>query len=225
MDVYKTTVDFWDQRFGKLVNEKREFQLDKPVRFKEVEEGIQWLSKDTASIIDFGCGTGNALMRTIYLGSSSVIGIDISPQAIAMAKYTAKINRIDASTRFEVGGIEQLKTIKTGTLDAALCFNTIDNILPDDALTLIKEIHRILKNDGKFLVKLNGLLPNIVFEDDYYQEISDNFFKEKSGLYFWNLDDEAFTNLISAYFVITKYADVPFPETDYKNRLFYLVKR
>ena len=84
-------------------------------------------------------------------------------------------------------------------------------------------MNRIIKKNGKLLIKLNDVIPNNdLEEDDYYQLISENFYKEKSGLYFWNLSDIKFKEIISPYFEIVKYVDVPFPKTDYKNRLFYL---
>jgi len=161
----------------------------------------------------------------LFLGSKQAIGIDISNKAIELANQTSKINKMDNKTNFKVGGIDLLKDIETDSINAGILFNLIDNILPNDAISVLKEINRILKGKSKLLIKLNDIMPKAVFEDDYYQQVSEDFYKEESELYFWNLSDVKFKEIISPYFVIVKYVDVPFPETDYKNRLYFLENR
>jgi arsenite methyltransferase len=222
MNNYEETVKFWDERFGKNVSEKKYYNPKSPLKLNELEEGLKWLVKDSDSIIDFGCGSGTLLFRSLLLGAKNVIGIDISPKAIELANQTSMTNENNNETHFIEGGIESLKDIKTNSIDAAISSNTIDNILPQDALIVLNEFNRILKKNGKLLIKLNDALPKAVFEDDYYQLISEDFYKEKCGLYFWNLSDTKFKEIVSQYFNIVKYEDVPFPDANYKNRLYYL---
>jgi len=225
MNNYEGTIKFWDERFGKIINEKKYYKPNSPLSMIEIEEGLKWLSKDSDSVIDFGCGSGTLLFRSLILGTKNVIGIDISPNAVELANQTSKANEMENRTSFKLGSIELLKKIKTDSLDAGISSNTVDNILPEHAIFVIKELNRILKKDGKLLIKLNDSMPKAVFEDDYYQLVSEDFYKEKCGLYFWNLSDSKFKDLISPYFEIIKYIDVPFPNTDYKNRLYFLVNR
>ncbi len=226
MNNYKSTIKFWDERFEERLSTDKRYDPSKPIPITEIEEGLRWLIKEADSILDFGCGSGNLLFKGLFLGTKKAIGIDISPKAIELANQTSKVNKMDNKTDFKAGGIELLRKIEENSIDAGVSFNTIDNILPDDALIVLKEMNRILKKNGKLLIKLNDVIPKEVFEeDDYYQLVSEDFYKEKSGLYFWNLSDSKFKEIISPYFEIVKYADVPFPKTDYKNRLYYLEKK
>ncbi len=224
MKIYKETMEFWNKRFGENVLAKKYYNPDSPLKLNELEEGLKWLVKDCDSIIDFGCGSGTLLFRSLFIGAQNVIGIDISSKAIELANQTSLANTTNSKTNFIEGGIEVLKNIETNSIDAAISSNTIDNIFPQDTLIVIKELNRILKKNGKLLIKLNDVMPKEVFEDDYYHLISEDFYKEKCGLYFWNLSDSKFKEIVSQYFKIVKYEDVPFPETDYKNRLYYLEK-
>lgn len=223
MNNYETTIEFWDERFGERLSTDKRYDPSKPIPMIELEEGLKWLIKGSDSIIDFGCGSGNVLLRSLFLGTKKAVGIDISPKAIELANQTSKVNKMDNKTDFKAGGIELLQKIEDGSIDAGVSFNTIDNILPDDAIFVLKEMNRILKKSSKMLIKLNDVIPKKVFdEDDYYQLVSEDFYKEKSGLFFWNLSDTKFEEIISPYFEIVKYVNVPFPKTDYKNRLYYL---
>jgi SAM-dependent methyltransferase len=223
MNNYESTIKFWDEKFGERLSTDKRYDPQKAIPIIEIEEGLRWLIKEADSLVDFGCGSGNLLFKSLFLGTKKAIGIDISPKAIELANQTSKVNKMDNKTDFKVGGIELLKKIEENSIDAGASFNTIDNILPDDAILVLNEMNRILKRNGKLLIKLNDVIPQNVFEeDDYYQLISDDFYKEKSGLYFWNLSDTKFKEIIFPYFEIMKYVEDPFPKTDYKNRLYYL---
>ncbi|MCD4820171.1 MAG: class I SAM-dependent methyltransferase [Candidatus Cloacimonetes bacterium] len=226
MNNYESTIKFWDKRFGKILSTDKRYDPSKPMTIIEIEEGLRWLINETDSIIDFGCGTGNILFRSLFLGTKKAIGIDISRRAIELANDTSITNKMDTKTDFKIGGVELLKKIEDNSIEVGASFNTIDNILPDDAVFVLQEMNRILKNNGKLLIKLNDVIPKKVFdEDDYFQLISENFYKEKSGLYFWNLSDSIFKEIINPYFELVKYVDVPFQKTNYKNRLYYLENR
>ncbi|KQC05289.1 MAG: hypothetical protein APR54_08405 [Candidatus Cloacimonas sp. SDB] len=223
MNNYEGTIEFWDERFGKNISEQKYYNPNSPLTMTEIEEGLKWLTKGSASIIDFGCGSGTLLFRSLALGAKNVVGVDISPKAYELAIQTSTANKMNDNTNFVVGSIECLNKIETNSMDAGISSNTLDNIFPIDAKLVIKEFNRIIKKNGKLLIKLNDTMAEAVFEDDYYQLVSENFYKEESGLYFWNLSDSKFKELISPYFKIVQYFNVPFPKTDYKNRLYYLV--
>ncbi len=226
MNDYDGTIKFWDKKFGERLSTDKRYDPSKPIPLIEIEKGTKWLIKEVDSIIDFGCGSGNLLFKSLFLGAKKAFGIDISPKAIELANHTSKVNEMDDKTDFKAGGIKLLKNLEENSFDGGASFNTIDNILPDDAISVIKEMNRILKKNGKFLVKLNDvMLKKILEEDDYYQLISEDFYKEKSGLYFWNLSNSKFREITSPYFKIVKYVDVPFPKTEYKNRMYYLVNK
>ncbi|MBN2384244.1 class I SAM-dependent methyltransferase [bacterium] len=225
MDNYKTTIAYWEQKFGERLSTNKRYDAQEQLSYPEIEEGLKWLTQDAFSIIDFGSGTGSILLRCVFFGIQKAIGIDISHKAIELAKQTSKQNKMDTKTSFIVGSVESLEKFEDDSLDAGILFNLIDNILPDDAIFVLKEMNRILKNGGKLLIKLNECSPTDEFEEnDYFHLISDDFYKEKSGLYFWNLSEKKFKEIISPYFDIVKFIEVPLHNTNHVNRLYYLKK-
>ncbi|MFZ6771155.1 50S ribosomal protein L11 methyltransferase [Undibacterium sp. SXout7W] len=59
---------------------------------------MEWLeahAPQQRSVLDYGCGSGILAMVASKLGASSVIGVDIDPQAIESARFNAERNQCD----------------------------------------------------------------------------------------------------------------------------------
>lgn len=59
------------------------------------------------SVIDLGCGTGIIAISAAFIGARLVVGIDISGNAVAIAKNNAK--NVDVDVDFLVGDIDAIK--------------------------------------------------------------------------------------------------------------------
>lgn len=59
------------------------------------------------SVIDLGCGTGIIAISAAYLGARTVVGVDISRNAIRIAKINAKNLEVDVD--FLLGDIDTIK--------------------------------------------------------------------------------------------------------------------
>ncbi|HPG48053.1 MAG TPA: class I SAM-dependent methyltransferase [Petrotogaceae bacterium] len=220
--MYEKTEAFWDDIFGK--EELKD--LSKPFGIEKLDSCIDWLCANTGSIIDYGCGNASMLLRCAYLNVKKGLGIDISCQAVRTA--VDYISKKDLSG-FSViqGSLEALKSIKDASFEGAILSNIIDNILPDDALCVLKNIYRILTHGGRVFVKLNDFMDKEKLKEsiDFFEkEISDNFFLEKSGLYFHNLSDEKFERWIMEYFKVVEKGRIEFKTFDCFNR-FYLLQK
>ncbi len=94
-------------------------------------------------VLDIACGEGygSAILARQAL---SVVGVDISPEAIAHARATY------ASTglRFEVGSCEQIP-LGDASVDAVVCYETLEHVAAHDSL--MAEFRRVLVPGG-FLV-------------------------------------------------------------------------
>jgi len=111
--------------------------------------------KVNGNILDIGCGYG----RCMYiLGIKKYIGIDVSNGFIKIAR------KLFPSVKFMQMDSRQLE-FKEGTFDFVFMFETIEHI-PDYKLAL-KEIYRVLKKDGIFIITTPNKLKWIIFPPYY----------------------------------------------------------
>ena len=221
MEAYKETIEFWDDVF----HEEMDFDKDEPISIEEIEDGLRWLAEGSSSLIDFGCGNGKLVLRCSTFGVDRSVGIDISFKAISTAEELARDNDLSEKSFFRTGGISSLSDFEEDEFDGGIISNVLDNLLPDDGRRLLNEYHRIIKPGGKVLLKLNDHIQPETLEGWGAEEISDGFYKEETGLYFWNLTDEDVEMLLSSHFEIQEEVRVEFKEHDQFNRLYYLVNR
>ncbi|WP_041605956.1 class I SAM-dependent methyltransferase [Halothermothrix orenii] len=104
---YKETEKYWDKVF------KQEDLYDpfEKLSYSEMEEAIQWLCKDSDFILDFGCGNGKVLNRCLNYKVKKVYGIDLSEQAINIAKKVVNNNQLQDKCNYLYGGIDLLKKL------------------------------------------------------------------------------------------------------------------
>lgn len=218
---YDSTKKFWDKIFSKsgTVNPTT------PIGNIQLEESIEWVSQESMKLLDFGCGSGRVLLRSSCFGVEHMYGVDISEKAISCAYKNVNKYELEEKATFEIGGLEKLKAIETSSYDGAILFNIIDNLFPVDAMTVLDEIRRVVKENGKVLVKFNPYIEKKLREEYEFIEVEEEFYKETTGLYLWNLTDEKIRDILQQYFDIEKEIIVEYPEHNQINRMFYLWNR
>ncbi|MFW5907761.1 MAG: class I SAM-dependent methyltransferase [Candidatus Natronoplasma sp.] len=217
---YEETVRFWDKIFE---DTDTDFDHQESFSIEEIEDCLDWLVDESKSVIDFGCGNGKLLLRVLARGAERGVGIDISPEAIKKAKTLSEINGCKARTKFIEGGLKILTNFEKDEFDAGILSNVVDNLKPKDAERLLQEIIRIVKPGGKIFLKLNDHIDPENLEERGAEEIEDDFYKEDTGLYLWNLSDEDVRELLEKEsFKIESRVDVEFKEEGQVNRLYYL---
>ena len=123
-----------------------------PTEFAGIEEG--------QTVLDLGSGAGNDVFvaRSLVGPAGKVIGVDMVPRMVDLAKAAAV--RLDAgNVEFLEGEIEELP-LENETVDVAVS-NCVLNLVPDKAKAFA-EIHRVLKPGGHFCISdivLDGELP------------------------------------------------------------------
>ena len=97
-------------------------------------------------VLDAGCGEG---WPSLYLARSipHVVGLDLSPEHIALARNTAKLMGL-ASVRFEVGHIEALP-FPDQSYDG-VCFGGNVFTYQSDPRVMLRELCRVLASGGPF---------------------------------------------------------------------------
>ena len=218
MNKYDQCIELWDEIFSKnesVLPEKRETGK------KEFDKGLAWLTDNTLSVLDFGCGNGTILFLCNKYGTSIHIGIDLSSQAIKSANQRSKLVE-NGDFQFLCGGIETLRGIADESVDAAILSNIIDNLYPDDAISVLEEIKRILKKNGKLLVKLNPFITKKQIEEYGIKTISGNLLDD--GMILWNNTNEEWEDILSQRYSIDCYSEIYYEEYEQINRMYLLIK-
>ena len=219
---YTSTMEFWNERFQRVLESGKVYHADKPHPMPEIERSLGWLCENAKSVLDLGCGTGSVVIRCLGLGVEKGLGIDVSPKGVEVAQRAARENSFDMRASFAEDGVEGLQKLESASFEACVLFNIIDNILPADARTVFAEVHRILAPGGRLLLKLNQQLPPEAFEDDYFEEVEPSFYEEKSGLYLWDLSEEKLQEILAERFSIVESLKAFFPDSEHYNRLYQL---
>lgn len=219
MKGYEPTLAYWDQVFQKV----RPYIPEEPLQQPLLESALDWLAKDAGSALDFGCGTGRVLLRLLSKGVERGVGIDLSQEAVQLADSVAETHGLKDRAFFISGGIRCLRELEHAGFSCAVLFNVIDGLLPEDAAEVIKQLHRVLAYRSRVLLKLNAWLPKErVEEDPAYEKLGPDLYREETGLYLWNISNEALEDLLTPYFYIEEVQRLHQPEHEIDNRLFYL---
>jgi len=217
---YKETEKYWDNVF----EEEKMYDPFTKLPYVKIEKAVQWLCLNSNSILDFGCGTGRVLSRCFDYGIDSIYGIDLSANAIKLARKIMEKHNLKENSNYICGDIESLHKINDNQYDGVILFNIIDNLKPEDGIKVIEEIHRILKTNGKVILKLNPYLSRQELDNKEFEKIATEFYKESSGLFLWNISNDLFIEVITPYFNIFKKDIIEFKEHNMTNRLYYLKK-
>lgn len=216
MITYDRIAEYWDKIFK---DTEITTISSKSIGHDDLDEALDWLCQDSVSILDFGCGSGIWLFKCSFRGTKTHLGIDISEEGIKVARELQKVNKKE-TFNFTAGGVEKLESVAGGSFDGVILSNVIDNLIPSDAIKALEEVKRILKRNGKLLVKLNPFITDEQIKEWNIKIIDKNFLDD--GLYLWNQTTEEWTELFENYFSIVKYKEIYFPKYEQFNRLFLL---
>ena len=103
--------------------------------------------KKNETILDLGCGQG-FFSREFAKAGAKIIGVDLSPELIAIAQKNSLKN-----AAYHIGSAEDLNFIKNNTLDKIVMILSIQNI--DNVHKVFQECRRILKPNGKLFIAMN----------------------------------------------------------------------
>ena len=98
-------------------------------------------------VLDFGCGNGRFTSRLEPLGAAKVIGVDISPSMIDLAKQVNPNSHVE----YHANPDNSLSFLANDSVDVVMA-NLVFMMLPsrEEVAKAMKEIHRVLKPGGSF---------------------------------------------------------------------------
>lgn len=219
MEHYKKTRVYWDTVFND-VNVR--LLASHKSGHEDLDKALDWMSEDTTTVLDFGSGSGAILAFLAKRKPGDYYGIDVSQSAIELANRLFAHNDLKTG-HFQVGSIERLKAFEADMFDAVILSNILDNLNPRDALAVLNHSHRLLKTNGKLLIKLNPY-----YEDQTLAgtrtRMDKDFYLEQNGLYLWNKDNAYWLKQLEKDYVVMKQAHITLHDKAY-NRLFLCVKK
>ncbi|MFK4785190.1 50S ribosomal protein L11 methyltransferase [Fusobacterium sp. MFO224] len=113
---------------------------------KLMEENIN--EKDR--VIDVGTGSGILMIAAEKLGAKEIIGTDIDPMAIEVAKENLQLNKVSLEKAKAYAG-DLISVVKEDKFDVVVA-----NILADVLLILLKDISKVVKKGG--LIIFSGII-------------------------------------------------------------------
>jgi 2-polyprenyl-3-methyl-5-hydroxy-6-metoxy-1,4-benzoquinol methylase len=110
--------------------------------------------KNFESAVDIGCNNGVYSKLLSEFGFKSVLGIDIEPEMIKVAKKNFESSTYGSQITFEVQNAEEFD--RPNQFDLVLCTEVIEHT--NNQKKTIENIRRLLKKDGIAIITL----PNVV---------------------------------------------------------------
>lgn len=187
-------------------------------RSEEAQKKVEWLYKylkpyvfKECHLIDLGCGCGKQSFAAEKMGAK-VVGIDCSKDAIKFADNIKK--ELKSNCRFVFSNYTKTP-FQNNVFDVAIFPKNIIECSYNEIDELSREVRRILKNNGKFIITMEDGMENIAIKNtfDFKRfDIKSGMIKEKIAvpgkkeylypIYFWTV---AFAkNIISRYLKLEK---------------------
>jgi ubiquinone/menaquinone biosynthesis C-methylase UbiE len=123
--------------------------------WNEEKKLIKKYFNSKSKILDIGCGGGRTTIPLSKMGYN-VTAIDIVPAFVRIAKQNAEKNKVNP--KIEIGDVTKLKYPSESFDDVLFSYNGIEHISPDEIEKALKEIFRVLKNEGYFICTIHSIL-------------------------------------------------------------------
>ncbi len=126
-----------------------------------IEKAVRERGKTLRSALDVACGTGIATLLLARRGYTPVVGVDLSPDMIRIArtKAMAALNPRERTVHFEVQNAATLDFGEDKTFDLVISlFDSLNYILnPDDLQSAFRHIFARTSAGGIFAFDMNSL--------------------------------------------------------------------
>jgi SAM-dependent methyltransferase len=140
-DVYARGYDAALNQGLSLSGEPKEYFAAARVRW--LADRLAELNARPARVLDFGCGTGGTCPELLEaLGAREVLGVDPSPDMVALAR------REHHDPRLRFATVNDMPV--SGTIDLAYCNGVFHHIPPASRAETLRRIHASLSDRGYF---------------------------------------------------------------------------
>jgi ribosomal protein L11 methyltransferase len=103
----------------------------------------KYIDGERSTVLDIGCGSGILTIASSLLGAKQVLGVDVDPLAVDIAKENIERNRLKGDIRVIEGDLTKGIEIRADIVVA--------NLMADLVITLSKNVPKHLKENGVFI--------------------------------------------------------------------------
>jgi SAM-dependent methyltransferase len=200
IDCYeKTATNYADKFIGELEKKHLDRILLKSFATENLNQG---------KLIDLGCGPGQTTKYLSDCGLTDLIGVDISPAMVTVAK------KINPSLHFETGNILNLNYADSA-FGSAIAFYSIVHFDYAQVKAAFKEIKRILVSDGQFLFS---------FHTGNHVVHLDNFLEHPVNIDFYFFETNKIVDLLkeTGFEIVDTIERKPYPDVEYPSDRAYI---
>lgn len=140
------------ERYHSKRSEQKRTIGDDNFTYRELLSLLQKHSLDTKKILDIGCGVGTIDFYLVKKGAD-VLGIDISQNAILIARKNAQNFSLNKKARFEAVNFPE--SVPKGKFDIIVCSEVLEHLKQDK--TAITKIKNLLQNGGMVIASSPSL--------------------------------------------------------------------
>jgi len=165
-------------------------------------------NKNKGLCADFGCGPGQTTKFLHSNGMKDIIGIDLSPAMVSVAR------RLSPQVKFDTGDLLNI-AYPAGHLGSALAFYSIVHFTIDQVGQCFGEINRVLKTGGDFLFSFHVGDEIVHFDKAHDKEVD-------IDLFFFKTDDIIALLYGTGFNVIDAIERHPHKDMEYPTRRGYI---
>lgn len=200
LDTYEKTALKYAEAF---INELSKKSIDR-ILLKDFADN----NKYKGTMLDLGCGPGQTTRFLADNGVSNILGTDLSPKMIEVAK------KYHPDLKFEVANMLSLP-YKDNSFASAVTFYSIVHFTETELEEALKEIFRVLSSDAELLISFH------IGKDTIHL---DNFLEEKVNVNFYFFKTDFVLELLHkiGFEIIDAIERYPYVNAEYPSKRAYI---
>ncbi len=109
---------------------------------------MSWMDENSglfhnSRVLDAGCGTGILSVAAVSLGARKVVGVDVEPRAVHVARFNVHLNGVENQVKIACAGVEHVK----GSFDIVLA-----NMLTPVLLRVFDALAELTRPGGRLFI-------------------------------------------------------------------------